>query len=362
MRRGDALRILHEHGDLDLAPLSKIRRQQGEYREIVEHLAERQVEAALAKLDARGSIRELPTEECHAFLAREYLAALDRGQTALVISPTHAEGRKVSEEIRRQLRERGRLHDERMFRTLRRIDMHDVEKENPALYREGWVIELTANSKYGRSGDRLIVESNQGEMLVRAPTGRVMAFDPKAAGDRFSVYFVDEMPIGIGDRLAVTRNGHDTQGRSLTNGSNFIVTGFSPGGDIVVDGGRTIAARYGHFGWGHVSTSFASQGRTVDRVFIAQRAESFAATNDAQMYVSASRGRQDVLIVTDDRTGLLDAAIRADERRAAVELERSPLHEPLPLSAHLKIESMTRLLWRTHERDQQTSPPELPGP
>ena len=68
-----------------------------------------------------------------------------------------------------------------------------------------------------------------------------------------------------------------------------------------------------------MTTSHASQGKTVDRVIIGQSAESFPASSREQFYVSVSRGRQQATIYTDDKKALLAAVSRSDDRLAANE-------------------------------------------
>ena len=67
-------------------------------------------------------------------------------------------------------------------------------------------------------------------------------------------------------------------------------------------------------------TSHASQGKTVDEVFISQPASTFPATDAKQFYVSVSRGRNNASIYTDDKTQLLEYASELGDRKSAIEL------------------------------------------
>jgi non-ribosomal peptide synthetase component E (peptide arylation enzyme) len=71
---------------------------------------------------------------------------------------------------------------------------------------------------------------------------------------------------------------------------------------------------------GYVDTSYASQGKTVKRVFVAVGNESLAATNKQQWYVSASRGQEMAKIYVEDRGAVKNAIARGGERLSAVEL------------------------------------------
>jgi ATP-dependent exoDNAse (exonuclease V) alpha subunit len=144
---------------------------------------------------------------------------------------------------------------------------------------------------------------------------------PFESAERFTVFHEDQIEVATGDRIRITRNGTtaDTAHR-LNNGDLFTVSGFTDAGDLRLNNGWTISKDYGHIAHGLVVTSHASQGKTVDRVIIGQSSRSFRASSREQFYVSASRGRQQVLVFTDDKDELLQAVSRSDERLSGTEL------------------------------------------
>jgi hypothetical protein len=127
--------------------------------------------------------------------------------------------------------------------------------------------------------------------------------------------------------------------------------GFTRGGDLVVDHGWVIDKAFGHLGHGYAVTSHASQGKTVDRVFVGLSSESFPAANRRQFYVSVSRGRQSAVVFTDNKEELLRAVRRADEPMSAMDLARAgqrkrPLRQRL--QKHLAYLWRQAALARTH--------------
>ncbi|MCY1234132.1 hypothetical protein D9M72_467040 [compost metagenome] len=84
---------------------------------------------------------------------------------------------------------------------------------------------------------------------------------------------------------------------------------------------------FGHIDHAHCVTSYASQGKTVDEVFIHQPSATFPATDSKQFYVSVSRGRDSVHIYTDDKIQLLEYASEAGDRQSALELVGSKQNE-----------------------------------
>ena len=106
------------------------------------------------------------------------------------------------------------------------------------------------------------------------------------------------------------------------------VQGFTKRGDITVDHGWVIDRDFGHLTHGYVVTSHASQGVTVDKVFIGMSSESFPATYQRTAYVAVTRGREQAQIFTDDRKELLRVIGRPDDPLSATELAESMNQKP----------------------------------
>lgn len=106
----------------------------------------------------------------------------------------------------------------------------------------------------------------------------------------------------------------------MTNGTLQTVKKFDRTGNIVLDDGKVIAKDFGHITHGYCTTSYAAQGKTVDRVMIALGPESFPAASPEQAYVSVSRGRESCTIYCSNKEDLLAAVSRPTERLSATEL------------------------------------------
>ena len=130
VERGDALRVLKEHECIKMAELETNRRQQNdEYRKAVNDLSEGKVLEGMKKLDKLGSIIEIKNEqERHGFLAEKYVESLNANRSALVVSPTHAEGRKVTSVIREKLKAQKKIKKAKSLSVLQKVDMTFAEK------------------------------------------------------------------------------------------------------------------------------------------------------------------------------------------------------------------------------------------
>jgi conjugative relaxase-like TrwC/TraI family protein len=309
--RGTPVALLQERAGIRPVRIEKIQRQRGNYRQLVE-LARDKPRDGFDRLAELGWITELPTAERYQVLAADYVEATravkpgGKEPTALVIAPTHAEGARVTESIRKRLKADGRLGEEREYLKLEPLHLTEAERRDVLSYEPGHVLQFMQNAKGYRRGQRLMV-------------GEITAL-PLAQAARFQAYRAGTLRVAVGDRLRVTQNGTTGDGQRLNNGEVLTVQGFTHAGDMVDHRGRTISRDFGHLAHGYVTTSVSAQSRTVDRVLVAMGTQSVPAVNREQLYVSLSRGREWARVYTDDREALGKAVARSDPRLSATEV------------------------------------------
>ncbi len=177
VERGDALRILENHAGLKAAELTEIRRQKAEaHKNIVADLRGGDLEGAFKQLDALGMLRELPSETHHEALADDYAAAIKCGKSALVISPTHAEGESVTRQIRDKLKAVKKIGlDEREFLQLKNLQWTAAERADARNYVPGMVVQFHQNLVRFQRGERVTVSACEaGCVFVRRITGEIV--------------------------------------------------------------------------------------------------------------------------------------------------------------------------------------------
>lgn len=312
---GEPLRLLEQTTGLHVAEVTEILRQTGDYKKAAKALSEGRTEEAFEELDKLGWIKEVPDSDRNERLAAAYLSASSeikrdgKPKSALVVSPTHAEAARISDAIRAGLKAEGKLGKERLVNAWIPAHLTDAQKSDATQYGAGDLIEFKQNAPGHAKGSHLVVA--EGTEI------------PAEHAKRFELYRPAQFALAEGDRLRVTSGGKSKDGHRLNNGALFTVQGFTKRGDIVVDHGWVIAKEFGHVTPGYVVTSHASQGLTVDRVILGISSESFPATYQRTAYVSATRGREQVQIFTDDRKELLKAIRRPDDPVSATELSQA---------------------------------------
>ena len=318
---GEPLKLLEETAGLRVAEVTEILRQQGDYKLAAQALSEGRTQEGFSELDRLGWIKEVADSERYKQLAAAYLAAVaekKRGgenKSCLVVSPTHAEAQRITQAIRAGLKRKGKLGDERIVNAWVSAHLTDAEKADPTQYDPGDMLQFHQNAVGYTKGSRLIVGGK-----VKPPT---------ELAKRFEAYRPMQLTLAVGDRVRVTAGGKTKDGKHrLSNGSLLSVQGFSKRGDIIVDHGWVIDRDFGHLTHGYVVTSHASQGVTVDKVFIGVSSESFPATYQRTAYVAVTRGKEQAQIFTDDRDELLKAMSRPDDPLSATEISKETQKKP----------------------------------
>lgn len=307
-----ALPTLLGHAGIREFRLKQIMRQRGNpgYLAAVESLAEGRTLEGFNALDEQGYVREIADEsERYRALGADYVQAAKDKVSCLVVSPTHAEAARSTDEIRSQLRSAGLLgKEDHAFTRLVAVNASEAERGQASTYRPGEVILFHQNAKGFRKGDRLIVADP--------------AAVPLAEAGKFSLYRQDSIGVAVGEKLRFTGTVKTIDGHTLKNGTVKTVAAIAGNrlrldNGWVIDGGTAV-----HFRHGYVHTSFGSQGKTVQRVLLGMSAASAAAMNQEQMYVSASRGKESLRLYTDDKAAVRAAIKHSSRKLAAVDLRR----------------------------------------
>jgi conjugative relaxase-like TrwC/TraI family protein len=329
VERGDALRLLETYAGLKAAQLTEIRRQKSDqYREAVRDLAKGDARRGFEKLDQMGAIKELPEGERYKQLATDYANTVSRRKTALVVSPTHAEGERVTAEIREELKNRGKLgSDERKVTRLINQQWTEAQRSNSQSYHSGLSVQFHQNAHGFTRGQRLTLSSvgHDGHVYAQDEYGRQHAL-PLGQSSLFQVYEAQTLPLVPGDKVRITQNGFTSDGQHrLNNGAVYQVKGFTKMGDLKLTNGWVIDKNYGNLAHGYCQTSHVAQSKTVDRVFVAQSAASLGASSAEQFYVSVSRARDSVTVYTDDKARLFETIQSSGARPTAHEMLNLPV-------------------------------------
>jgi conjugative relaxase-like TrwC/TraI family protein len=214
VERGSVLQLLEDEAGIRPAEVTEIHRPRGkhkdEYKKIVKALSEGKVGEGFNRLDKLGWIREIPNQERYRQLAADYVHAVIKSETALVIAPTHAEGERVTAEIRSSLKSHGLMgQEDRTFRVLVSANLTEAQRGDATNFNHGDVLQYHQNAKGVTRGTRVVVGGG--------PL-------PLNQANRFTLFHARMLAIAPGDTLRITHQGRTADNRhELRNGALYRV-------------------------------------------------------------------------------------------------------------------------------------------
>ena len=310
VERGHPMKQVIEQGGIQPKEITNIRRQSGDYKTAVGYLSRGEVAQGFQGLDDLGYIHEIQDDDRDQALAKAYADSIGqyKQKDLLVIAPTHAERRKITNAIRDELKAKGVIQGkESEITTLISKQLSLAQRQDAINYQHGDVVAFHGRGKGGiKPGTQLTVD--------RVVDGKVFAQGagelPLSSAGAFNVFRPETAKYAKGDLIRLTRGRHGVgDQKKLTNGSVHSIKSINRG-VITLDNNEKLRSDFRFFDHGVTVTSHVSQGTTVKRAFVAQSSLSFGASSPEQLYVSASRAKKRVDIFTDSRDGLLDAVQR----------------------------------------------------
>jgi conjugative relaxase-like TrwC/TraI family protein len=326
VERGQAFKLLQNDGHMAVAEVTEIQRQKGAYKRFVEQFREGDMTEAFTSLEKMDAIFEMTLSERRIALAKDYIGVIERGKTALVVAPTHAECNDVTEGIREALKEKQRLKGGTEWQTLRNLSWTDAERSDADHYKgkRGLVAQINGHVQGFAVGEQAeVIGVRDGMVRVRCKDGLNSGIKalPLGEPEKFGIYERDTIEVCEGDRIRVTGNGRTADRHRLNNGNIHTVDYISHDGKIVLENGWRLDRDFKHLDYGYALTSHAAQGKTVDWVFVAQTAELSSYASDMnQFHVATTRGREGLKLYTTSIDVLKENVSRVRERPMATEI------------------------------------------
>ena len=350
VERGNALQIIQSFGGIKPHYLTNIKRQQqSDYKQAVSAISNGEVLKGIDSLDKMGAIKEHGSSiDTVNAAAKDYVDSTKGNNNVLLVATTHAQGKNATDMIRNSLKEAGKLsEDEKSFTVQQDLSFTEAQKQEVLNYAPGMAVQFHQNvkggfkrgAKYDVVGvkDNAVLLKSEGSPGIASPQVAL----PIASAQAFSVYRKEQIDVAVGDKLRITQNGFSANKKRLNNGNILTVTGFDQEGNIMGIRGKTkvtLDKGYRNLTHGYYTTSPASQGKTANKVIILQDSSSGRAASKEQFYVSASRGKFEIAIHTDDKTALRRSAQRSSLRITAT----GAVNKRKESRAHMKLWKLSK--------------------
>ncbi|MCE2725105.1 MAG: relaxase domain-containing protein, partial [Betaproteobacteria bacterium] len=304
--------------------LTDIKRQQDlRLRGAVSLAANDKINESLAMLTP-DIVQIPPAEKRYAAIAKAYAALpSDERDKTIIVAGTNAARQAINAEIRPLLN----VPTATEVTALQSIDHTRAELAHASTYIPGQLV-ISARREHGLEKDQpyrvLAVAPKENTITLLSEKRQTITINPTGVR-ALSLYEEYALPVGIGDKLKITRNNREL---GAVNGARYNVTGVDPHAITLTNNHHTISLpRTGHMHLQHAyaTTIHSAQGTTQDRVLIDADTRSLT-SNKSTYYVAISRERHKLTIYTDDAKRLGKAMSREPKKFAALEL-RDPKAE-----------------------------------
>jgi conjugative relaxase-like TrwC/TraI family protein len=313
----DALRVLEKESRLKSIELIQVQRQTAkDYREAIKELR-RDPAKGFEKLEAMGAIREVPWLDRSDAVARAFADAEAKGRNALVVCATHEEIDRITETIRANRKRIGQIGKSVEIGRDISLNWTTAQKSDAGNFRAGQVLVFHRAVKgIGRNEALEVLRIEGNQIIARHSDCKQKAISSKQAKS-FEVCERRSFELSNGDKLLITSNRREN-GFRCTNGEIVTVGNIDRDERITLTDGRILPRGFRQFTHGYAVTAHRSQGKSVDEVIISgdgMRKELF--------YVAASRGRENIQIITSDKELLRESIGLSNARQSASELNRA---------------------------------------
>ena len=236
-------------------------------------------------------------------------------RSVLVVAATHNEIKSVTFAIREDRKNAGELSQGEKVNRHTALNWTEAQKTQFRRYKPGQVLEFHKATKgIAKNASLEVISADKDGVRARRADGQEINITKKQTR-AYSVFEREEIEIASGDKLLLQANYKD-KGFRATNGELVTVAGIE-GGKIRLEDGREMPTGYRQFAYGYAVTAHRSQGKTVDyEVISADRMD------QELFYVSATRAREGLTVITSDSIALQESIGVTGDRQSAVELAR----------------------------------------
>ncbi|MGJ8660945.1 MAG: AAA family ATPase, partial [Bacteroidota bacterium] len=354
----DAMRAIEKHTGIFPVSLNTIRRQDPEkadsaaerafileYRKAVKSASEGVTHHSFDRLDQLGAIKEVIDDDPANLLAIEYADKIQKGQSAVTVSQTWDEIQRVNEAIRKELKSRNLIDaKDHKVTTLKPIDLTNAQKQDKRYHPEDTVVVFNRDFKNFKKGEQATFLLSMDDRLVVQGDNKIGEITLKKL-DYVSVFKKQEMALAAGDKIQLKVNGKSEDGKRLANGELVTVKSIDIDNAITLTDGRRLNESNRQFVRGYAITSYGSQGKTADHVFLCDSAIR-AATNKQQWYVSISRARKGISIYTRDKLQLRQNVYRLSDEKLALDFVGEQITQKIDYTNPVWITSVKQVMDR----------------
>ena len=307
--QGKIFSSLQENNIISTVRMAEVQRQKNaEYKDVVDMLGAKQVDAAFNKLDSSNKIQEISDRDVRLIAIKD--AYLAKSNETIIVTATNTDRNELNQLIRQELTQSGQVQSngENYLAREAKTIMGD-QKYYAQSYKRGDLVVANGAGIIGKVGaEGRVMSANAENHTLNIRVGdKSYTVDLKQDGRHLQVYNEEQKQFAVGDKVLFLKNDKELE---VKNGQTGYVREVAAGGalSVTMDNGKEVSVNprtgYNYLSHGYALTDYKSQGQTEKHVIY--HADTKKGVSYNQAYVGITRGKESVTIYTDNKVTLLE--------------------------------------------------------
>lgn len=322
--QGKIFSSLQEKDVISTVRMSEVQRQKNlGYKDVVDKLGNKQIEAAFEKLNASNRINEISqrSERLSAITAKY----LENPKETIIVTAANKDGVELNKMIRDELKQAGKVsHQGIDYVTRETKSLLGAEKFYAENYSAGDIVVANKADVLGKAGAEAKITSinkEQNTITVQSMADKKeLTLDLKIHGGNLQIYTEQNKTFAAGDKILFLKND---KGLGVKNGQTGTISEIGRGNKLTVktEKGTELqfnpSTQYKYIGHGYALTDYKSQGQTEKHVIY--HADTDKGVNFNQAYVGITRGKDSVTIYTNDKDSLMEKVKQEQQKTTTLD-------------------------------------------
>lgn len=324
--QGKIFQSLQERDIVDTVRMPEVIRQRGtpEYKSVVDKFGKRNTADAFKELDSQNKIITIKSRDVRLMgICDEYLKD---PKNTIVVTASNKDREDLNNIIRNQLVSQGIVQSNpNNFVTRESKNLTGADRFYIDRYNKHDVLILNQDNHAGRAGSEHRVididKKHHSVKLLDTKTGAISDLSIKKHGDQVQAYSVRERQFAQGDKIIFLKND---KGLDVKNGQTAYISAIDEKTrqlSVKMENGRELTfnpnTQYKYIGHAYAITDYKSQGQTAKNVIY--HADTDKKVNFNQAYVGITRGKDSVVIYTNDKAKLTSQAQESQKKTSTLD-------------------------------------------
>jgi len=333
---------LQDKTHVSMAEITEVKRQKTQHtRDAVAAIKAQDFVKAFDVLDKHDCLTEIDRRDDRIkYVLDKYREYTKDDKECFILTGTNKDRTEINNLIRGEREANGKIADSRTIKTFVRADVESFDKNFARTYSAGQILILRKDCGGIPKGTQVTIlqpNKDMDTLTVQYYDKKLNKYqktnlDVRQHYAKYDVYNVVEKRFGVGDRVVFSKNDRNV---GVSNGQTGVIRKFQKDGTAVItlnhktvkcNLNNTGSNAYNYLDHGYCITTHKSQGAGFDNVIVYADLNAMG-TNYNAFYVMATRVKENIAIVTNDKQKLMEQAMVWQDKASTLD-DIAPVSPP----------------------------------